>query len=467
MKRVLLISSWTNEKKVLGYYLSPPVGVYRLQRWLEGRHKVEVLDPNLDDPIAFLRQRGPYDVIGFSPTKDNLHNDIFLMRYCRKAFPAAVQILGGVEATCNYQQMLTLTGADRIVLNEGEKALEALLDDLDGRALPPSVVANQFSHETVLTAEEMARASDLDYNRMRVREYWARNAAVTGGDLQSTNCVNMYITNYCPQGCKFCSTTRFIRQACPAGAKVVAIPPEALVGLIAGVMAQLPDTRTIYFHDDNACHYRDQTLAWCRESIRQGVDVSYVASSRITHFDAELLEVMRRAGFRKLSVGIEAYSDPLLRAMGKGQTVALIDRFIDLTRSMAMPVNVNLMLCVPEATVDDVRRTAEFALRMLEDRDNTVTVHPYVKAYAGSWYHDNWDLIEYRYLTVPSGHGVKGGDALRIPHRFLPRDARVRELLFALDHAMDHAPEFVKMKTDSFLMSQFSEKICRLLLELA
>lgn len=466
MKKVLLISSWTNEKKVLGYYLSPPIGVYRLQRWLQDRHDVDVLDPNLDDPIEFLKSGKRYDVIGFSPTKDNLHNDIFLMRYCRLAFPSAVQVLGGVEATCNHQQMLTLTGADYIVLNEGEKALAALLDNLTSLSLPPSIVTNQFSYSTVLNADEIALANDLDYNRMRVREYWSRNSAVTGGDLLSTNCINMYITNYCPQGCKFCSTTRFIRQACPAGTKVVAIPPLALVDLITKVLAQLPDTKTIYFHDDNACHYRQMTIDWCRASIRQGIDVSYIASSRINHFDAEILDVMKRAGFRKLSVGIEAYSDPLLRKMGKGQTVKMIDDFIELTRKMDMPLNINLMLCVPEADSDDVKRTAEFALRMLENRNNTVTVHPYVKAYAGSWYHDNWDLIEYRYSTVPSGHGVKGGDAIRIPHRFLPRDAKVREILMQLDHAMENSPDFIKMKTDSFLMSQFSEKLCQLLLEL-
>jgi radical SAM superfamily enzyme YgiQ (UPF0313 family) len=363
--------------------------------------------------------------------------------------------------------MLNITGADYIVLNEGEKPLAALLDNLTGLSLPDSIITSQFSAKTLLTADEIARASDLDYNRMRIREYWQRNAAVTGNDPLSTNCVNMYITNYCPQGCKFCSTTRFIRQACPAGTKVAAIPPTSLVTLIKKVLEQLPDTKTIYFHDDNACHYRQQTIDWCQASIREGIKVSFVASSRINHFDTEILKVMQLAGFRKLSVGIEAYSDTLLRKMGKGQTVRMIDNFIELTSKMAMPLNINLMLCVPEATLDDVKRTAAFALKMLENRQNTVTVHPYVKAYAGSWYHDNWDLIEYRYTTVPSGHGVKGGDTIRIPYRFLPRDRKVSDLLLQLDEAMETSADFVKMKTDSFLMSQFSEKICRLLLELA
>jgi len=72
-KRVLLVSSWTNSIKVLGYYLSPPMGLYRIQHWLEKKHDVDILDPNVEDPINFLENCGFYDVIGFSPTKDNLH----------------------------------------------------------------------------------------------------------------------------------------------------------------------------------------------------------------------------------------------------------------------------------------------------------------------------------------------------------------------------------------------------------
>jgi radical SAM superfamily enzyme YgiQ (UPF0313 family) len=441
------------------------MGLYRMQNWLRGKHDVEVLDPNVLDPVGYFADHGPYDVIGFSPTKDNLHNDIYLIRLARKKFPQATIILGGVEATSNYQQLLSLTQADFAIMGEGEKALEYFLDENRSVCLSPSSIGHPYSYSTVLNAEEFTRATDLDFSLLPIREYWERNGAVTGEDLISRNCVNLYVTNYCPQGCKFCSTTRYIRSACPTGAKVVAIPPKELVRIIRKVTEQVPDTKTIYFHDDNACHYRDLTMEWCNLVIQEKINVSFVAGSRINHFSPEMLEVMKRAGFRKISIGVETYSDSLLKEIRKGQTTKSIDDFLNLTKSIDIPLNVNLILCLPEAKLDDVKRTAAFALSVTEKNpQNSITVHPHVKAYVGSWYWDNWDRIEFQYNTIPALEGGRE-ETIRIPVRFMPRDPEVRKLLDYIDDNIEHSPVFQRMKTDSYLMSQMSAAICKLVLD--
>ncbi|HDZ20242.1 hypothetical protein LCGC14_0018420 [marine sediment metagenome] len=464
-KRVLLASSWTNSPNVLGYYLSPPMGLYRIQHWLADKHDVDILDPNLEDPVGFLKDYGRCDVIGFSPTKDNLHNDIALMRYARKLYPDTKIVLGGVEATCNYQRLLDMNIADCVIMGEGEKAMEYYLEGRDGLRLSPSSIAKSYSFSTVLTAEEIARATSVDFSRMPIKEYWQRNTEVTAGDELSTNCVNLYITNYCPQGCKFCSTTRFIRQACPEAAKVVTLPPRDLVKILKKVMTEVPETKTIYFHDDNACQNREATKEWCGLAIEEGIDVTYVASSRIDHYDEELLAIMKRAGFRKLSCGIEAYSDSLLKKLRKGQNTRTIDHFIDIAGAADMPLHLNVILCQPEAEIDDVKRTAEFALKLLADKRNTVNAEPFVKAYAGSWYFDNWDLIEYTYNTIPSIDGTRAGE-IRIPVRFFPRDPAVRRLLEQIDEAYRTREFFVNMRKKSFLQQQLTEELCKLVLEL-
>lgn len=466
-KRVLLISSWPEGDKPAGNFLSPPMGLYRLQHWLQEKHDVDVLDAALDDPVAYLETCEPYDVIGFSPTRDNLHRDVALARFCRQRFPEATLIAGGVEATCNYQKLFGLGMVDIIIMGEGEKALEWFLEGRTDVALSPSALARRYAPETVLAADDLARATDVDFARIPIREYWRRNEAVSGGDIVIRNCVSLYITTYCPQGCKFCSTTHFIRQACPPAAKVVTIPAPKLVPVLRNVMTQLPETRTIFFHDDNACHDTTNTRAWCRTWIDEGAAVTFVATSRINHFDSETLDVMQRAGFRKVAVGIEAYTDSLLRKLHKGQTTKDIDDFLDRTRAIGMPVQINLMLCQPEATIDDVKATAEFCLRVLgeTERENTVSVSPFIRAYAGSWYFDNWDLIEYRYATIPSIRGTKS-ETIRVPYRYLPRDPEVRELMYALDDAVETREFFVKLREKSHLGIQMSEQLCKLTLEL-
>ena len=457
-KRVLLASSWTNSIKVLGYYLSPPMGLYRIQHWLEKKHDVDILDPNVEDPINFLENCGFYDVIGFSPTKDNLHNDIALIHYARKLYPQTQIVLGGSEASNNYQMFLNMDIVDFIIMGEGEKALEFFLENKFNIHISPGIMFKNKSTSTFLSTDELTWVTSLDFGRLPLKEYWKRNASVTNNDPLSTNCINLYITNNCPIGCKFCSTTR-------PDVKVVGINPHGLVRMLEKIMIQVPDTKTIYFHDDNACGDRKNTIEWCTEAIRAGINVSYVASSRIRHFDSEMLDIMIKAGFRKLSCGIEAYSDSLLKKVRKAQRVKDIDNFISLMRDAGIPVHVNVILCQPEAEIDDVKRTAEFCLRILEDKRNTVGVEPYIKAYTGSWYYDNWDLIEYTYNTVPSINGTKS-EKIRIPGRFLPRDKKVHHLLVQIDEAYKTDGFFIDKRKESYLTAQLSEKLCKLALEL-
>ncbi|MGQ9661572.1 MAG: B12-binding domain-containing radical SAM protein [Kiritimatiellia bacterium] len=465
-KRILLVSTWVRQNEPRGNFFAPPMGLYRIQHWLEPRYQVDVLDTRLEDPVAFFERSAPYDVIGFSPTRDHLHDDVALARFARKRFPQAILIAGGVEATSNYQKLFDLGMVDFVIMGEGEKALEFLLEGRVDVALAPSVIARRFRYETVLQPEELARATEIDFRRPRFEEYWRRNEAVSGGDLRIRNCVCLYVTSYCPQGCKFCSTTHFVRQACPPAAKVITIPARRLIPILHKVLNQLPETKTIFFHDDNACHDRDNTREWCRLWTQEGEPVSFVATSRLDHFDAETLEIMKAAGFRKVAVGVETYSNALLAKLGKGLTTDAIDAFLSRTRAIGMPVQINLMLCQPEASIEDVRATAEFCLRVLDGHpENTVAVAPFIRAYAGSWYYENWDLIEYRYATIPSIDGTKS-ETIRVPYRFLPRDPRVRTLMYQLDEALEHEEPFVSLRKRSHLSTQLSASLCKLVLEL-
>ncbi|MCX7592080.1 MAG: B12-binding domain-containing radical SAM protein [Kiritimatiellae bacterium] len=464
-KRVLLVSTWVRETEPRGNFLSPPMGLYRIQHWLENKHDVDVLDTRLDDPVSFLDKAAAYDVIGFSPTRDHLHDDIALARFARKRFPEATLIAGGVEATANYQKLLDLGMVDFVIMGEGEKALEWFLDGRMDISLAPSTVTRRFRYETVLQPDELAHATDLDFRRLRLEEYWKKNEAVCGGDIRLRNCVTLYVTTYCPQGCKFCSTTHFVRQACPPAARVVSIPALRLVSILHKVMEQIPDTKTIFFHDDNACHDRENTRQWCRIWAQEGEKVSFVATSRLDHFDVETLEIMREAGFRKVAVGVEAYSDSLLRKLGKGLSTREVDAFLDRTAALGFPVQINLMLCQPEATLDDVKATAEFCLRVLDRHpENTVSVAPFIRAYVGSWYYDNWDLIEYRYATVPSIRGTKS-ETIRVPYRFLPRDPEVRSLMYRIDEALEHGEPFASIRQKPYLSTQMSRPLCEFVLE--
>jgi radical SAM superfamily enzyme YgiQ (UPF0313 family) len=122
--------------------------------------------------------------------------------------------------------------------------------------------------------------------------------------------------------------------------------------------------REVFFRDQTFAYDRARTLALCDAMQRQGLRITWRASTRVGDVDAELLAAMRRGGCRQISYGFESSAQNVLDRNCKGSTIEQAFRAAALTRAAGIEVVGNFVIGLPADTRENLRRIARHAIRL-------------------------------------------------------------------------------------------------------
>ena len=155
----------------------------------------------------------------------------------------------------------------------------------------------------------------------------------------------------CKHKCAFCSIEK---ELVPTSREVVDQQADAIAGL---------GTKLVYLNDKTfgqAPNYR--YLADLNERIKaknpgfKGFVIQTTAA-QMTKFDPAWL---KKSGIRFVELGIETYNDPILHAMHKPATEALMRRSVQALREANIALIPNIMIGLPGETADTYARTMGF-----------------------------------------------------------------------------------------------------------
>jgi radical SAM superfamily enzyme YgiQ (UPF0313 family) len=453
-------------------FLAPPLGVWRLAGVLRsaGIH-AKVFDPNCcaDTPQRALERElasGAWDVVGCSTTGMTLRFDLELAYLARRTAPQALILAGGMEATFRPHLMFELGPFDLVVLGEGERPLLELatrlrsgqpLSGMRGTAQRTASGELVSIPQPALNREELRDAIySTPYEQMPYADYWERlEAAYRVGALPSKaareahlaeiRSVRLSTLNYCPMNCSFCSATNFLQEAQGSVASVARLEAGECMAMIERIIAAHPRTRTIIFQDDIFVFTRDRrVLALCDaivEAKRRGripAQLQFISTNRIDAMSEERLAALKRAGFRVLGFGIESFSERVLQEFNK----AHIHRFIEPMLSAALAAGItpflDIILCSPRATLDDVVVTLRGAYEWLR-RGCEIGMYPYVIPFSGAAFSRDPELLLH---TRHARRQVLGtAIAWDQPAKILPVDPVVREVILRMEHGFETALE--------------------------
>jgi len=354
-----------------GHY--PPLGLLYLQAALEaaGPHEVDVLDANLpgglEDGLAdHCRDESPA-LVGVTALTPNLPSVVHTIAALRRAFPDARVVVGGPHADVFPEETARLEGVDFVLTGEGEHTLPLLVKQLEDGAPEPEV-AGLFTRDGASQGSPkdagVVDVDDLptpDRSRTDVRAY----RGIGGRDDVFTT---MVTSRGCPHRCTFCSTPRGRYRMRSVASIVEEIERCASLGI-----------EHVYFLDDTF----PTTGRRARElfEVLAGRDRLPTWSCRTTAggLTEETLPLMKRAGCRRVQVGVETSTDEGLNLLGKSTSIAEIRQTFSAARKVGMPTVAYFMLGLPnERNADDVRRLMRFAreLRPTFAMFNVLTLYP-------------------------------------------------------------------------------------------
>jgi len=276
-----------------------PLWAYCLAAHVPAPWHVSIVDTRNQDPLDC----GPAEVFAFSGINQDVHAIKRVWSALKRRYPEATFILGG-PITWSFEQqgkLAELEYFDHIFIRDGEETFPAFLSGVLGGAAAPKIIRSEG------VPLDRSRRLPFDLLRTSIGDYY-------GGVIE--------VSRGCPFLCEFCDV-RVLPGNNRANNK-----PAALIIEELEAYHRLGISR-IQFVCDNFIG----DLAWARTVVqailewkaRAGADLSIFTWLTINLYKhPDLMEMMRRAGFSVLFIGIESVNQHSLLETAKMQNVNVL-----------------------------------------------------------------------------------------------------------------------------------------------
>ncbi|MBN1527187.1 MAG: radical SAM protein [Candidatus Omnitrophica bacterium] len=289
-------------------------------------------------------------------------------------------VLGGPHATMVYEDSIKRPWVDYVVRQEGEHTMLELIrgDGLAGiKGLSYKDAGGEVRHNP-------ARPLIEDLNSLPFPDPGLQLMPV----MDPENNFGMITTSRgCSLACVFCSSPRLWNR-------------KVRFRSVDNVVAEMEfrhdnyGVRRYYFCDDNISINKRFTQGLCRSMIDKGWDLSWSCEARVRSFDEETLVLMKKAGCKRIKLGVESGSDKVLKFMRKGITVKDVRETVALIEKVGIDLTIYILLGMPVEEPEDIEMTYGL-LKEIEPAYVSLSV---ATPHIGS---ELWDIMEKMNIDFP------------------------------------------------------------------
>lgn len=371
LRNVILIYPDTHNTDV---NLLPPLSLLYIATPLKDEFDITIIDQRVDkswpETLKVALKSGHVLCVGISSmTGPQISGAIRAAEMVKEMHPSVPLIWGGVHPSLLPDQTIQNEFVDIVVVGDGEETFRELVLALfnnqdkknvkgilfkDGEAIVRTPARGQFPIRSMPTL-----AYDLiDLQRYKSTPAWT--------DKKSLPIIT---SRGCPFRCTYCYNTRFCQKewtALSAGQTF-----EAIHGLVTKY-----DISGVFLLDDNFFVDLHRVRDIARLIIRNGLDISiYNANCRVDSIiamDADLLNLLKCAGFDQIFIGVESGSQSVLDKIKKDITVEqVLEANLKLRRAGIRPF-FSFMAGFPFETIDDVKLTLALMRLLLKENSEAI-----------------------------------------------------------------------------------------------
>ncbi len=304
------------------------------------------------------------DVVGFTAMSFEARETLEHIRLIKETDPAVTVLLGGPHATGFGPELLSRCRADYLVLGEGERTLVHVLDALEGKDTleDKKGVAFRSGGGIIYNGPpdpiEGMDSLEVDWEVLAPESYFGfrqRNAMNTVA--RSGRRLPVFFSRGCPFGCAYCHHI--------FGRKYRTFDISAKVE----EMKSLRDRYGVdefEIIDDTFNLKLDHAKAAMEEIIEKklGAALAFTNGLRADRMDAELLELMKRAGVYRIDYAIESATDRIQKLIHKNLDLGRARDVINMTAEKRIITGTYNMIGFPTESRQEMKKTVEYALSL-------------------------------------------------------------------------------------------------------
>jgi len=317
MKILLIYPYWLEKRADIQDVIVPPIGMYYVGSVLKENHyDVEILNWSRinETPEAIekvLLEKKP-DIIGFSILQANRWGGVEIAGIAKQIHPKVKIVFGGVTPTFLWKHFLThFPQIDFVVIGEGEYTFlnlvkylernkEHHIEDIRG-------IAFRKDGKVVRTAPAEP-VHHIDALPVPAKYFDYQHLSLTRG---------------CPGTCTFCGSPQFW------GPKVRFHSEEYFIDELERLYKK--GINFFYFSDDTFSVDKNRVIEICKKILEKGLNITWVAISRVNYMNEDILYWMRKAGCIQISYGVESGSKKIRSLLNKKITNDDIEKAFAMT----------------------------------------------------------------------------------------------------------------------------------------
>ena len=304
-----------------------------------------------EDYIQYLDMEKP-DWLIFEVDTVTYQESLRIAKAMQSKYGTRVIITGQYPTA--YPEKVMADGMDYACVGEFEYAVVDILNGLDPKTIP-GVYPN--SYRTVLDIDSLPDPEDEDIRRI--------DYSYCGGHRWTKfREIEVHASRGCPYTCDFCvaGTVYYEKENWRFRS------PARIVAEIENLRRKYPEMEGCWFNEETHIIRKKDIMAFCQALIDSGNnDLHYEAMANHQRIDEEILEMIRKAGYYKLRLGIETIDEATGQSIGR-KTKA--DRLHDLLRSakkLGIEIYGTFMIGASGSTPEGDRKTIEYGKKLISE----------------------------------------------------------------------------------------------------
>ena len=343
----------------------PSLGVGYVAANLEKNgYQVKIIDSHAeryDNSITIKRilEENP-SAIGVTSITQNRFNAIEIIKELKKQQENLFIFVGGRHFHHTYKSTLRLIPEiDVIVKGEGEITAVELLNSYFNKKDFREVlgIAYHRNGEIISTPERplIKNLDELPIHAWHLFDLSKYHATLEGE--YKTLSIGVISSRGCPSQCTFCANASFWNTLRFRSPKNFIDEVEFL--------HKNHGYQSFDFWDDTITLSRIHIFGICQEIINRGLNIIWYARARVNTVDEEMLKIMKKAGCRIISFGVESGSETILRNIKKNITLEQVERAFELSAKLGFITKAFFMFSLPGEKLIDVEKTNKLIYKLL------------------------------------------------------------------------------------------------------
>jgi anaerobic magnesium-protoporphyrin IX monomethyl ester cyclase len=336
--KVLLVEPSTGKKGITTFHY-PPLGLLALASYIRQHgYEVSFWDGNLEKS-SFIMKLGEVmpDVVGISCMSLTITEGLSLAQLVKIQTNAKV-VLGGIHPTIDPKSCESKY-VDKIIQGEGE---QKLLDYLEGREVNNNI--------NLLNLDDLPIPA---YDLINLKNYYSPYASrfPFATMVRSRGCV--FHCTFCGNGKMYGNTFR-----CQS--------PKRTIDEVE-YLYKTYHIKELSFKDTELTLDK-HLIDLCEWFVAKNLNtIIWSCNGRASNLNPTLLRMMRLAGCRTITYGVESGNNEILKHLKKPLNKDQVRKAVEMTKSYNMQVVLNFMIGNPYDTKETIEQTIDFAIELDPD----------------------------------------------------------------------------------------------------